>query len=172
MCSEGATRQKLPSMSVLQDCHCVLVPQHDSCDEHLDVSRCATGLGGRISQITDEPRLEGSGRQDILGLVVKISEPVFGHAWPDDLPLEAFIVNLEKVETIANITEVGPKRVPVPEQDAFNLGAYGKRARRTRCSFFILAATVSNEPVAAGLRHCNGSRGESLRSCAQRQNSE
>ena len=148
MCSEGATRQKLPSVSVLQDCHCVLVPHHDSCNEHVDVSRCATGLAGRISQITAEPRLEGSGRQEILGLVVKISEPVFGHAWPDDLPLEAFIVNLEKVETIANITEVEPKRVPVLEQDAIQLWCVRQACSTNQMLFFILAATVSNEPVA------------------------
>ena len=77
MHSEGSTRQKLTQMGVLQGFHRVLVPNHDSCDNHLDVSGHMIGLVGRISQVT-EPKSEGADRQKILERVLKITEPAFG----------------------------------------------------------------------------------------------
>ena len=77
------------------------------------------GLIGRINEVTAEPRLEGTNPQEILGLVLKVVEPIFGHTRSDDLPLEAFVVNLKEVETIADITKIEPKRVTVLEQDSF-----------------------------------------------------
>ena len=68
------------------------------------------GLLGRISQITDEPRFKGADRQEILGLIFKIIEPVLGHSAADDLPFEALVVNLKKVKTVANIKEIVTKK--------------------------------------------------------------
>ena len=95
---EGSTRQKLPSVCILQGRRRVVVPYHDSCDGYLDVSRRMIGFIRRIRQITAEPGLEGTGRQEILGLVFNITEPAFGHPRPDDLSLEALVVHLTEVK--------------------------------------------------------------------------
>ena len=116
---EGSTGQKLPSVRILQGRHCVLIPHNDSCSGHLDVARRATGLAGRISQITDEPRFDGADRQEILRLILKILEPVLGHSGADNLPFKALLVYLKKVETVADIPEIEPKRLAVLEQDSF-----------------------------------------------------
>ena len=61
------------------------------CRPPLRSCQCATGLAERISQITDEPRFESADRQQILGVVFKIVEPVLGHSGADDLPFEALV---------------------------------------------------------------------------------
>ena len=66
---EGSTRQKLPSVCILQGHHRVFVVHHDSCDGHLDVSTHMIGLVGWISQVTGEPRFEAAQRQEVSGLV-------------------------------------------------------------------------------------------------------
>ena len=104
---------------ILQGRHCVLIPHHHFCNGHLDVSRRATGLAGWISQITDEPRFNVADQREILGLVLKILESVLGHSGADNLPFEALLVNLKKVETVADIPEIEPKRVAALEQDSF-----------------------------------------------------
>ena len=78
-----------------------------SCDSHLDVSRCTTGLVRRVVQIAAEPGFEGAGRQEVLGVVIKIIR----HPRPDDLSLEPLVVHFQEVKTIAHITKIEAKRV-------------------------------------------------------------
>ena len=125
---EGSTRQKLPSMCILQGRRCVLLSHHDSCDGHLDVARRATGIARRTSQITDEPRFEAAQRQVVSGLVPMITEPAVGQPRPDDLSLEALVVHLKEVKAIGDVSEIGPKRVAVLEQDSFQ----SRSIRQTR----------------------------------------
>ena len=106
-------------MCILQGHHRVFVVHHDSCDGQLDVSTHMIGLVGWISQLTGEPRFEAAQRQEVSGLVFKITEPAFGHPTPDDLSFEAFVVHLKEVKAVANISETEPKRVTIFEQDSF-----------------------------------------------------
>ena len=57
--------QKLPLVRILQGRHCNLIPHHDSCNGHLDVARRATGLAGRISQITHQDFMALIGRKSL-----------------------------------------------------------------------------------------------------------
>ena len=177
---KGVSRSKRPfAVRAPQDRSCrrwgrhrVFVPHHKSCDGHLDVSGLASGVAGRISQVAAEPRFEGADWQKIIGLVRKITEPVLGHARPDDLPLEALVVDLQEVEAISDVSQIEPKRVSVLEQDTFQPWCVQQACMMIQSLFFILTATVTDESVSVVLRHRKSSGCESLRSCVRRQNSE
>ena len=119
----------------------------------MDVSGLATGLAGRISQVAAEPSFEGTDWQKIIGLVRKITEPVLGHARPDDLPLEALVVDLQEVEAIPDVSQIEPKRVSVLEQDTFQPWCVQQECMMNQSLFFILTATVTDESVSVVLRH-------------------
>ena len=117
--SKGSTREKLPAMCILQGRHCAFVSHHDACDGHLDVSRCTIGPVGRVSQIAAEPRFEGAGRQEVFGLIIKISETALKYSGTNDLSVEPLVVNLKEEETIAKIAKIEAKRETIVEQDSF-----------------------------------------------------
>ena len=107
-----------------------------------------------------------------LGPVHKITEPVLGHARPDDLPLEALVADLQEVEAIPDVAQIEPKRVSVLEQDTFQPWCVQQACTMNQSLFLILTATVTDESVSVVLRHRKSSGCESLCSCIRMQNSE
>ena len=128
-------------------------------------------LGGSVKSLLSQGLKALFGRKN-LGPVHKITEPVLGHARPDDLPLEALAADLKEVGAIPDVSQIEPKRVSVLEQDTFQHWCVRQACTMIQSLFFILTATVTDESVSVVLRHRKSSGCESLRSCVRRQNSE